>query len=1735
MYDRTRTTRRARPLVLSAAIADAARVNSGPALGSHSFSGLAMCVLVVCGLALSSTLSSAAAHAEHDPHEVTPPARAEYTRWDLSVEAQRDASLRAQSAGQSAAALLGSPRVSSLVESARAHGLDTVALPPHRSVSSGVSMASALADPASASREVARTDPALVGIDPDDLLIAVVDQVAGLTYVHGRQGVDGLPVLGSHVVFQWDAQGKLRLAGSDVFSPDPLRLQGESRADRSTVRWISESEAHSAALDGMPADVEVTRWEFTERAWYPIPLAEGARGLFADGDGFDLVPVWNLRFQCENPPGRYDVMVDGETGAVLARTSLIRYETFEGTIQGLIEPSSPGDRQEMLGMPEIRYRLRSDTVDERAATDRAGQFQIDVPAGNYQFSTSLVGERVYVENGLFGLVVPSAEFEVRVPSAGGSPSDPVMTWNPDNSLESDRDTYYHTNIAYEEIRGIDSGEGLLELDVSMRAVVDDPSGTCNAYWNGSRMNFYAEGGGCAASARIADVVYHEYGHAVTEFTYAPFSATGTMHEGFSDYFAATIRNDPKIGNGFRGPGTSIRDIEIDRVWPDDLVGESHADGLIIAGALWDLRKRVGREVADHLWHFARYGRSTTFDDYLLDLLVLDDDDADLFNGTPHLEEIVRAFRAHGIGDYSIDLSGAALPDVESPGVTIPVSLRIFSLVPLESSGTALFYSLDGGLMFERAELVPGTLSGEWVTEIPSPPEGTTVYYYWAFTNEFGDVTLSPENAPAGAHSFYVGRDIIAPHVEHFETTAVSGNTERMHLRALVADNSQRLGEVRAEFRVDGGQAHTVPMTVRETTTLAVPTAGSGDRYVEYEATLHLDLLPGADLVEYRILADDTAQSANTGAAPAVGFFQVPVRRGWAGDLETEPGPFEPTGDWEWGVAGEGFAWSGTHVWATNLDGAYDNSTESFLTLGPFDLTDYGRARLEFRHRYRFEREYDGGQIQVRQRATGSWTPIAPDGGYPWRSLDALGGPGFSGESDGWQSVVVPLDHYLGDEAWIRLRVASDVGVTDLGWYVDDIAILEAQAHVDPIALIVQDAMDERIQLSWAAPIGIDLGADRWLGYHVYRRKRGDDRDAEIRLTEEPTLSTRYTDSSDLVNGKTYIYRVTAVHDDGESRGVEIEGQPYAASVSVDVSSVGMNVVDYLPATRTVGVRNLGSGYLAFEVILADAGDTADETVAKYVSSGQEEPVVLVDDPSEGDSVVDISRVSVEELTVGAMPVFRLTIEGDWGDPHDAWGGMIALDTDGNLGTSQGDFELPWGGMVNMGFEYGVVFGNLPRQVGFGDASIEAVLFNATRTQYEILTGVELREDGPITIDVPRFSLGNPSEFRFQLVAGAQVDRPASDFVPDLPEAIQWFRRTPKHGLAAGTGPARVDVTFDAPHAPAGTYHADLLVLSNDRTMPELRVPVTVQVSRTTAPPTPLAQSILPDVRGMEIRFTPSPALAVETIALERQEGNGEWERLDRRPLVADETGMYSYLDRFVREGTTYRYRIPVTLEGGIDHVYGPLEAIFAPSGAPQTFPMQLPALALGSSAEGLELSFELPTVFDPLVGVWIDRRPIGSEEFIPLLEEPLLPPDDRVLRYRDPWSTPFNDGVAPDREYEYRIRIEMPDDMVEYLYAGRFELPLPTELRLLAPRPNPFREQVVVRFDLPVAENVKLEVFDVSGRRRAVLEDGPRIAGTHQVVWDGRDESGVAIASGVYWMRLVTDGGAKTVRMLRTK
>jgi hypothetical protein len=84
--------------------------------------------------------------------------------------------------------------------------------------------------------------------------------------------------------------------------------------------------------------------------------------------------------------------------------------------------------------------------------------------------------------------------------------------------------------------------------------------------------------------------------------------------------------------------------------------------------------------------------------------------------------------------------------------------------------------------------------------------------------------------------------------------------------------------------------------------------------------------------------------------------------------------------------------------------------------------------------------------------------------------------------------------------------------------------------------------------------------------------------------------------------------------------------------------------------------------------------------------------------------------------------------------------------------------------------------------------------------------------------------------------------------------------------------------------------------------------------------------------------------------------------------------------------------------------------------------------------------------------------------------------------------------------------------------------------------PNPFNPTTRIAFELPHAGIVRLEVFDLAGRRVGTLVGGRRYdAGPHEALWDGRDESGVAVASGVYLYRLRVGDHAITRRMVLLK
>ncbi len=82
------------------------------------------------------------------------------------------------------------------------------------------------------------------------------------------------------------------------------------------------------------------------------------------------------------------------------------------------------------------------------------------------------------------------------------------------------------------------------------------------------------------------------------------------------------------------------------------------------------------------------------------------------------------------------------------------------------------------------------------------------------------------------------------------------------------------------------------------------------------------------------------------------------------------------------------------------------------------------------------------------------------------------------------------------------------------------------------------------------------------------------------------------------------------------------------------------------------------------------------------------------------------------------------------------------------------------------------------------------------------------------------------------------------------------------------------------------------------------------------------------------------------------------------------------------------------------------------------------------------------------------------------------------------------------------------------------QVALPACLALSQNAPNPFRQSTEIRFDLPNTADVRLEVFDISGRLVTTLLSDRLAAGVHRLAWDGRDASGRRVADGIYFSRL---------------
>jgi len=112
--------------------------------------------------------------------------------------------------------------------------------------------------------------------------------------------------------------------------------------------------------------------------------------------------------------------------------------------------------------------------------------------------------------------------------------------------------------------------------------------------------------------------------------------------------------------------------------------------------------------------------------------------------------------------------------------------------------------------------------------------------------------------------------------------------------------------------------------------------------------------------------------------------------------------------------------------------------------------------------------------------------------------------------------------------------------------------------------------------------------------------------------------------------------------------------------------------------------------------------------------------------------------------------------------------------------------------------------------------------------------------------------------------------------------------------------------------------------------------------------------------------------------------------------------------------------------------------------------------------------------------------------------------------------------VEPGQTYYYRMgAIDRDGEVLSPVRA--VTIPRRT-IRLEQNYPNPFNPSTTIEYEIDEAGDARLAIFDAGGRRIRGLVDGFTMPGVHRVVWDGRDDRGEDVSSGIYFYRLSANG-----------
>ena len=469
-------------------------------------------------------------------------------------------------------------------------------------------------------------------------------------------------------------------------------------------------------------------------------------------EGYDYKLVYEIHWKGENEkghPAKYYMLIDADDATIYYNKNKIYLANFE--IQSEIT-DNPLANTEIRNLPYVNVRIDN----QNYYADKDGNIDLDI-SSTTDATVRLRSDfaRVYL-NSSNGFV----DYNVSI-----NPAQTKISL-PDNINNSAVSAFYHTNLMHDFMRKR-LPDNFSSLDFQMPVTVDITDDQCNAYFDGNSINFFAEGNACYAFAQINDVVYHEYGHAINDYFYEHlglnFMNNGAQHEGYADIWAFLVTENPVIGPGTQkgNLGSFVRRYDKNpKVYPDDIIGEVHNDGEIIAGAWWDLGQLIGMTKMESLFVESQMAgpnepggyEGLLYGEILFETVLADDDNNDPTDGTPHLDQIFESFGNHGILIPIVaEIEHKELPLYDAnKTIAIDFNVQIDFDYQQFVQFTGVAYRANKQGAYEKGPSTPKDENGNYMAYMNDYSKGTIIDYYFVVEGANGVTTnyASPREVDA---------------------------------------------------------------------------------------------------------------------------------------------------------------------------------------------------------------------------------------------------------------------------------------------------------------------------------------------------------------------------------------------------------------------------------------------------------------------------------------------------------------------------------------------------------------------------------------------------------------------------------------------------------------------------------------------------------------------------------------------------------------------------------------------------------------------------------------------------------------------------------------------------------------------------------------------------------------------------------------------------------------------------